>query len=214
MNGSTVVLLTIYLVAVILIFIRRKWQEHIKKHLLIGHLIFAALILVDLFLLIAGGATFKGIYFDRLIFWGLFVTAWSYFALFGGKSWPAKVYFGAYLFYPAIAMVTFIIDKILFVIVVSPMIVSLEMPEVYYSDSKFELRHKTGGFLTPNNIVLIEKKLLTESEIGSKEPSNEKDQEIKKIEIVLFTSDSINAHIHYKDTVEFATFYPSKKRHN
>ena len=192
----------------ILNFIKRDWPAIIKKYLVVGHVIFAGLLVVDIVLLLTTKRTFRGIYFDRLIFWGLLITGGLFFALFKGKGLLTKIYFGTYLFYPIIAMGTFLIDRIMFFVIASPLIVSALLPETYYNDSKFELRD-FGGFMAPVKTILVEKNWLTEKTIGQKD-NNLEDAEIDKIEIVNVTKDSINLRINYGRKNKVVAFKTSR----
>lgn len=192
----------IYTFTLILNFIKRDWSTNIKKYLLIGHVIFAGLLVIDFVLLLTTERTFRGIYFDRLFFWGLFITGGLIFALFKGKGLLTKVYFGTYLFYPIIAMATFLVDRIMFVVIASPILVSVILPETYYKDNKLELRGATG-LMAPMKIILIEKELLTEKNIGTTEYG---DREIETIEILNSNADSVNVRLNHGQKFELVTF--------
>jgi hypothetical protein len=90
----------------------------------------------------------------------------------------------------------------MFVLFASPFLVSLILPETYYKDHKFELRNNSGP-MAPRQIILIEKNWLTEKEIGKTEY---RDGEIKGIEILGATTDSINARLNYGRRTELVTF--------
>jgi len=199
---TTIVIGLIYVTTIILNFIKRDWPTTFKKVLVIGHIIFAFLTVVQIILITTSGLTFRGIYFDRIIFWGLFISGGLFFALFKGKTLLTKIYFGTYLYYPIIAMTTFLIDRIMFVLFASPFLVSLILPETYYKDDKFEIRNNSG-IMAPRQIILIEKGWLTEKEIGKTEYG---DGEISGIEILSTTTDSINARLNYGHRTELVTF--------
>lgn len=192
----------IYTVTLILNFIKRGWPTIIKRYLIIGHVIFAVLMVIDIVLLLTTERTFRGIYFDRLIFWGLFITGGLIFALFKGKGLLTKIYFGTYLFYPIIAMATFLIDRVMFVVIASPILVSVILPETYFKDNKLDLRGTTG-LMAPRKIILIEKDLLTEKEIGMTEYV---DGEIETIEILNSNVDSVNVKLNRGQKSELVTF--------
>jgi hypothetical protein len=197
-----IILGLIYTSTLVLNFIKKDWPPIIKKYLVIGHVIFAGLIIIDIVLLSTTGSTFRGIYFDRLIIWGLLITGGLFFALFKGKGLLAKIYFGAYLFYPVVAMATFLIDRIMFVLIASPILVSVMVPETYYNDKKFEIRSSIG-LMASRKIVLVEKKLVTEKAIGEMEYSQ---GEITAIEILGSTSDSVNARLSLGQHTELVKF--------
>jgi hypothetical protein len=198
----------IYTLTVILNFAKRDWPTIIKRYLIIAHLIFAGLMILDIVLLLTTERTFRGVFFDRIVFWGLFITGGLFFSLFKGKGWPTKIYFGIYLFYPVMAMATFFIDRIMFFIVASPLIVSTLLPETYYKDSKFELRD-FGGLMAPVRTILVEKDWLTEKTIGQTD-NNLGDMEIEKIKIVNVTKDSINVGINYGQKNKVVMFKTSR----
>lgn len=199
----TIILLgLIYVTTLVLNFIKKDWPTTFRTVLVRGHIIFAGLTVIQILLLTTNGLTFRGIYFDRIIFWGLFINGGLFFALFKGQTLWTKFYFGTYLFYPIIAATTFLIDRIMFVLFASPFLVSLILPKTYYKDDKFEIRNNSG-LMTPRQIVLIEKNWLTEKEIGKTEYG---DGEINKIEILSTTTDSINARLDYGQRTELVTF--------
>jgi hypothetical protein len=204
--GIPITLGLIYTSTLILNFIKRDWPTTVSKYLLFGHVIFAALLVIDMLLLLTIERTFRGIYFDRLIFWGLFITGGLFFALFKGKALLTKIYFGTYLFYPIITMVTFLVDRIMFVLIASPILVSVLLPETYYKDNKLEIRSSTG-LMAPRQIVLIEKNLLTEKEIGRTEYG---DGEITAIEILHSSADSVKARLNHGQNTELVTFKASR----
>ena len=200
--GTSIVLGLIYLTTLVLNFVKKDWPTTLRKVLVRGHIIFAGLTVIQVILLTTSRLTFRGVYFDRVIFWGLFITGGLFFALFKGQTRLTKLYFGTYLLYPIIAATTFLIDRIMFVLFASPFLVSLILPETYYKDDKFEIRNNSG-LMAPRQIVLIEKNWLTEKEIGKTEYG---DSKINKIEILNTTTDSINARLDYGQKTELVTF--------
>lgn len=164
---------------------------------------------MDIVLLLTSNRTFTGIYSDRIVFWGLLLTGGLFFSLFKGKGLLTTIYFGIYLYYPLIAMTTFLMDRIMFVVVASPILISLMLPETYYKDNKFEIRSNTG-IMAPRQIILIEKGWLTEKQIGQTEYGNRENLEVRGIEIVSITADSINARLDYGQRSEGVTFKTSR----
>lgn len=190
---------------VILSFLKIDWPAFLRKHLVTGHMIFAGLLIIDIVLLLTNERTFRGIYADRIIFWGLLITGGLFFSLFKGKSLLAKIYFGTCLFYPILAVTTFLIDRIMFVLIASPILVSLTLPKTYYKDNNLEIRNSTG-VMGLRKTILIEKNWLTEKEIGRKEYGDEEDIGIKGIEITGTTADSINVRVNYGERTERVRF--------
>jgi hypothetical protein len=201
-----IVLGLIYLTTLVLNFVKKDWPTTLKKVLVLGHIVFALLTVIQVILLTTKELTFRGVYFDRIIFWGLFISGGLFFALFKGKTVLARIYFGTYLFYPIIAATTFLIDRIMFVLFASPFLVSLIIPETYYKDDKFEIR-SNSGLMAPRQIILIEKDLLTEKEVGRTEYG---DGEINGIQILSTTTDSINAKLDYGHRTELVRFKTSR----
>ena len=199
---TAIVLGLIYVTTLVLNFVKKDWSPTFRKVLIRGHIVFALLTVVQIILLTTSGLTFRGIYSDRIIFWGLFISGGLFFALFKGKTLLTKIYFGTYLFYPLIAMATFLIDRIIFVLFASPFLVSFILPETYYKDDKLEIRN-SSGLMAPRQIVLIEKNWLTEKEIGKTAYG---DGEISGIEISSTTTDSINARLNFGQRTELVTF--------
>jgi hypothetical protein len=201
-----IILGLIYVTTLVLTFVKRDWPTTLKKVLAGGHIAFALLTVIQVILLTTSGLTFRGVYFDRIIFWGLFISGGLFFALFRGKTFLIWIYFGTYLFYPIIAATTFLIDRIMFVLFASPFLVSIMLPETYYKDDKFEIRNNSG-VMGPSQIILIEKNGLTEKEIGK---TAYDDGEINGIEILSTTTDSIIAKLDYGHRTELVRFKPSR----
>ena len=198
----------IYTLMLVLNFVKKDWPTGLKKYLMVGHLTFAGLILLDIILLLTNERTFSGLYADRIAFWGLFITGGLFFSLFKGKHLLTKIYFGIYLFYPIMAMATFFIDRIMFVLIASPILVSVTLPETYYKNNKLEIRGNTG-LMAPRRTILLEKNWLTEKQIGQKEYSDGDDIEILGIEITGTTADSINVRLNYRQNTQIVTFKTS-----
>jgi hypothetical protein len=200
-----IVLGLIYAATVVLNFIKREWPTRIKRILTIGHIVFGGLTVIQIILLLTNQMTFRGIYSDRIIFWGLFITGGLLFSLFKRSIW-AKIYFGIYLYYPIIALTTFFMDRIMFVIVASPILASVMVPDTYYKDNTLEIRSNIG-LMVPRKIVLVEKNLVTEKEIGMTEYGNDK---IDSIEILNSTADYVNARLNHGAESELVTFKTSR----
>jgi hypothetical protein len=203
--ATSIILGLIYVLILILSFIRRDWPAVAKKMLLFGHAVFAGLLVVDIILALTSALSFRGVHTDRVIFWGLFITGGLCFPLFKRQRLLTKIYFGVYLYYPVIAATTYLFDKIMFVIVASPILFSLLLPETYYKDNKFEIRENTG-LMAPRRIILIEKKWLTEKQIGQQDLVNKEDTEITGFEIISTTPHSITARLDYGQRSDSVTF--------
>jgi len=176
-----------------------------KRVLIAGHWIFAVLLFLDLIMRFTIDTTFRGVYADRISFWGLLITGALFSALYKGQNPFSKIYFGFYLYYPTVALLTFLIDRIMFVIVASPILASLLIPDTYYKDNKFEIR-SGGGVLAPHQLVLVETNHITESQVGWKVYNDEANREIKGIEILGKSAGSLNVRLHYALKTEMVTF--------
>lgn len=190
----------IYLTTLILYFTRKEWPVKLKLWLVNGHIIFLGLIAIQIILFLTKDLTFRGIIFDRFIFWGLFTSGSLYCALYKGKLFFSKFYFGFYLFYPILALSTYLFDKLLFIVAASPFLVLLNPPKTYYKDNKYEIR-KNIQFLGPRYLFLVEKYYLTEKEIGVTEFKGK----ITGVELLSATADSVIVRMHYENTRELVT---------
>lgn len=129
--------------------------------LISAHLVLLLFILFDIFVF-----NLKGVLLDRIIIVAFLLTASTTFALYREtlKLWQ-KLYFGFFLFYPIVAALTFLIDRIMFVIVASPLIVSLTIPETKFSSKEYDLREIVGA-IAPVQLELVKKGLITEEHLG------------------------------------------------
>ena len=67
-----IVLGLIYITTFVLNFVKKDWPTTWRNVLVRGHIIFAGLTVIQIILLTTKDLTFRGVYFDRIIFWGLF----------------------------------------------------------------------------------------------------------------------------------------------
>ena len=194
--------ITLYLLTVVLCFIKRDWTDKYKKILIRTHLILLVLLAVDLFLI-----NLKGIWLDRLLVIAFLLTASLTFALFRKtlRLWQ-KLYFGFFVFYPAFAATTFLMDRLFFAIVASPIIVSLIVPEVRFSNKDYDVRVPVG-VIVPMRLQLIKKGFITERSLGICNDDNVVMLDVSNISIVKETKDSTNATITSNDKTYPATFF-------
>ncbi len=157
----------------ILFFIKKDWPEKYKKAIFQTHLISFICLLLDIFVI-----SLRGAWSNKLIAITFLLTASLTFALYRRTlgSWQ-KVYFGFFLFYPIIAAATFVIDRIMFLVLAGPLLFSLYVPDVKFSSKDYELREFVGT-IAPVQLQLIKKGLLTEEYIGA---SKNEDIILKKI---------------------------------
>ena len=104
------------------------------------------------------------------------------------KLWQ-KLYFGFFLFYPIIAAATFLIDRIMFVIVASPLLVTLTVPETKFSSKKYDLREIVGA-MAPVQLGLVKKGLITEKHLGVSNDERITYKDITGLTIIRVTGDT------------------------
>ena len=154
--------ISLHLLTVVLFFIKKDLLDKYKKGITTAHVILFFLLLIDIFII-----NLKGVWLDRLLVVAFLLTAAVTFALYRRtlSTWQ-KFYFGFFLFYPVAAATTFLIDRIIFVVVASPLLVALTVPETKLSTGKYELREIVGA-MVPVQPALIEKGLITEKYLGA-----------------------------------------------
>lgn len=153
--------ISLHLLTVVVLFIRKDWADKFKKPFITVHLILLLLLVVDIFII-----NLRGVWLDRIFVVAFLLTASLTFALYRRtlRTWQ-KVYFGFFLFYPIAAAATFLIDRIMFVVVASPLLLTLSVPETKLSTDKYELREIVGA-MAPVQLALVEKGLITEKYLG------------------------------------------------
>lgn len=108
-----------------------------------------------------------------------------------------EIYFSVYILYPTITALTFFGDRLAFVIIASPILVSLLLPETYYKDNQYELR-SSGGLLAPTKIILIEKEWFTEKQIAQTNSNELEGLDVQEMEIVIQTQEYLFVSINYQ----------------
>jgi hypothetical protein len=146
---------------VVLFFVKQNWVDKYKKLLIKAHVILLLILLLDIFVV-----NIKGVWLDRLFVIAFLLTASMTFALYRRtlRTWQ-KIYFGFFLFYPIVAAATFLVDRIMFVLVASPLLVALTVPETKFSSKDYEVREIVGA-LAPVQVTLVKKGLVTERYLG------------------------------------------------
>lgn len=193
--------ISLYLLTVILCFIKCEWTNKYKKILINAHLILLLLVAGNSFLI-----NLKGVWLERLIVVTFLLTASATFAL-NRKTlelWQ-KIYFGFFLFYPAIAATTFLIDRIMFVVAASPLLVFLIIPETRFSDKDYEVREQVG-LIAPMRLQLIKKEFVTEKVLGTCSDEDVVHLDITSFDITSQTGDTTKAIITSQDKWFQATF--------
>jgi hypothetical protein len=169
----------------VLFFIKKDWSDKYKKAIIRTHLISFACLLFDIFVL-----SLRGAWSNKLIVLTFLLTASLTFALYRRTlgSWQ-KVYFGFFLFYPIVAAATFLIDRIMFLVLAGPFLFSLYVPEVKFSSKDYELREFVGT-IAPVQLQLIKKGLLTEEYIGASKNEEITLKKIKDLVIIRKSGDT------------------------
>jgi hypothetical protein len=190
----------LYLLTIVLCFIRLDWTNRYKKMLIRTHLILLVLLTIDIFLI-----NLRGVWLDRLLVVAFLLTASLTITLYRKtlRLWQ-KLYFGFFVLYPAFAALAFLMDRIFFAVVASPLIVSLIVPKTRFSDKVYELREPVG-LLAPNQLQLIKKGFVMETSLGNS-GEDAVFLDISSIRITRETKDSTNTIITSNDKTFSATF--------
>ena len=156
-----VIYICLYLLTVVLFFVKQNWVDKYKKLLIKAHVILLLILLLDIFVV-----NIKGVWLDRLFVIAFLLTASMTFALYRRtlRTWQ-KIYFGFFLFYPIVAAATFLVDRIMFILVASPLLVTLTVPQTKFSSKDYEVREIVGA-LAPVQLTLVKKGLVTEHYLG------------------------------------------------
>lgn len=182
------------------------WAIKYKRWLNYAHIILFLILSVDIFLITKFNTSFRTIWVDRLFAIGFLISGAMTFAVyFKTLKWWSKVYFGIFFFYPVIAALTFLIDRIFFVIVASPLIVTLLSPDIYYSNKDYDIR-TVQGIMAPKQLTLIKKALLTETEIGNCGEEFIGNGNYKNFKILVQNSDSTTISVDFDGHQENLTF--------
>jgi len=170
---------------VVLLFVNTTWADKYKKSLIKAHVILFLILLLDIFVV-----NLKGVWLDRLLVVAFLLTASMTFALYRRtlRTWQ-KIYFGFFLVYPFFAASTFLIDRIFFVLVASPLLVTLTVPETRFSTKDYEVREIVGA-LAPVQLALIEKGLVTERNLGMTNDEEVTYKDITGLNIISVTKDT------------------------
>jgi hypothetical protein len=177
--------ISLHLLTVCLLFIKSDGADKSKKSVITAHLILLVLLIVDIFII-----NLRGVWLDRLLVVAFLLTASVTFALHRRtlRTWQ-KLYFGFFLFYPILAATTFLMDRIMFVVVASPLLVTLTVPETKFSTKDYEVREIVGA-LAPVQLALIKKGLLTERYIGITNDEQVTYKDITGLNILSVTKDT------------------------
>lgn len=164
-----IIYIGLFILTISFYFVKKEWDLKYKKWLTVGHFVALTILLLDLYLIINFDSSLRTVWLDRIFALIFFVSGALNFVLYR-KTFNrlTKIYFGLYFFYPLILPLTFLIDRIFFVLVASPLIASLMTPNIYYTGNNYDIRGMQG-LIAPNRLLLIKKSLLTETEVGKSE---------------------------------------------
>ena len=201
-----IIYIGLFILTIVLFFVKKDWTIKYKKWLTYGHITSLLILSVDIFLITKFNSSFKTIWVDRLIAISFLISGAMTFALYRKTfKWWTKIYFGVFFFYPAIAAFTFLIDRIFFVIVASPLIVTLLSPDIYYSDKDYDIR-TVQGIMAPKQLTLIKKDLLTEAEIGKCGEEYIGNGNYKNFKIIIQNNDSTTVSVDFDGQQTNLTF--------
>ena len=174
-----------HLLTVVLLFVNKTLAIKYKRSLIRAHVILFLILLIDIFI-----ANLKGVWLDRLLVVAFLLTASMTFALYRRtlKTWQ-KIYFGFFLVYPIFAASTFLMDRIFFVLVASPLLVTLTVPETKFSTKEYEVREIVGA-LAPVQFALMKKGLVTERYLGITNDEEVTHKDITGLNIISVTKDT------------------------
>jgi hypothetical protein len=177
--------ISLHLLTVILLFIKGDWSDKYKRTLIVTHFVLLSFILFDIFVF-----NLKGVLLDRLIVVAFLLTASTTFALYRQtlKLWQ-KLYFGFFLFYPIIAAATFLIDRVMFIVVASPLLVTLTIPVTKFSSKEYDLREIVGA-MAPVQLALVKKGLIIEKHLGASNDEQITHKAITGLTIIRVTVDT------------------------
>jgi len=161
-----IIYIGLFILTVSLYFVKKEWNLRYKKWLLFGHFVALTILLADIYSMIYFSSSLRTVWLDRIIALLFFSSGALTFVLYRKTIKPlTKIYFGLFFFYPLFAPLTFLIDRIFFALVASPLIVSLVTPTIFYTDSNYDIRGM-HGLIAPNRLLLINKSIVTETEVG------------------------------------------------
>lgn len=187
--------ITLHLLAVIFWFIKCDWTIKFKKPLITVHLILFISLMVDVFII-----NLRGVWLDRLLVVAFLLKASFIFALYRKtlSTWQI-IYFGFFIYYPIVAAATYLIDRIMFIVVASPLLATLTIPEIKINTDKYELREVVGS-ITPVQLILVEKGHIIEKYLGASHDEQIKYKRITGLEIIRKVGDTTFALVRTGDT--------------
>lgn len=202
---AATIYIVFFLAAVILNFVKKDFAIKYKNALISIHIFSLLILFVDIFLIIKYSVSYKGIWVDRIFAIIFLISGVSIFSLYRKRLrlW-LKIYYSFFFFYPIMLPVAYLADKILFVIVSSPLFVTLNTPEIYYCSNSYDIR-SMQGMMTASRFVLIKKDIITEVEIGKSDESGASGQ-FTKFKIISQNSDSTKISVKSNGSMMYYTF--------
>ena len=197
-----VVYLSLFLLTIVLCFAENNWAHKFKKTGINIHLTLFIVFILDLSVF-----NFNGLWLDRIIVIAFLLSGSATFSLYRKslQLWK-KVYFGLFVFYPLIAPLVFFIDRIAFILAISPFLATLIVPETRYRSQDYEIRVPIG-VMSGRRLQLIHRGFITETFLGNCNNQDVQPLEISGIEILSQNLDSTKAIILSKGKRIPTTFY-------
>lgn len=193
---------SLHFLTVVLLFIKLEQLHKYKNIIIRTNIILFILLLIDIFLI-----NLKGALLDRVLVITFLITGSLSFALYSRSLKPLqKLYFGSFLFYPIIAALTFLIDRIMFIGIASPLLVTLTVPESKFNTDDYELR-EISGVMGPVQIALIEKSFITEKYLGVSNEEQIKYKIITDLDIIHIDGDTTFTLLKAGDKTYTIAFY-------
>jgi hypothetical protein len=197
----TVIYISIYLLTSGLFFLNSRYKGKYRNPLMLIHFTLFVLLILDFFFI-----NFRGVWFDRIIVLMFLSTGSAIFCLYlRTLRFPGKVYFGFFFTYPLFLVFAFLADRLFFVVVGGPLILSLIIPENNCSDAQYDVREKIG-LIAPKRLQLIRKEFITEKVIGTCSDEDIVWLKISAISIIKETGGTIQVMLKTRDKQVPAVF--------
>ncbi len=161
-----IIFFLLYLASIVAFFLKPAISQQYRRPLLHTHLVAAIVLAAIVVCMAQSGISFRpGVV--QLPYFLFLSTAIGLFALYRSTlHFLLKLYFGFFFVYPTLALATFFIDRIMFVLATALVAGPLLSPTALYSDSRYEIRAPRAAFMGVPHIALVEKNWLTEKDRG------------------------------------------------
>jgi uncharacterized membrane protein len=193
--------LGLYLFILGLSFSNFRWEKATRKQLMTCHLALLTIVILDIFWI-----NFIGVWLDRLIVIAFLLTGTAVFA-FHRKTLRIlhKIYFGFFVFYPLFLVIAFVMDRIFFAIMAGPLLVSLIVPNIVFSNKDYQIR-EPFGIIAGARLELIKRGIFTERAEGICNDEDIVYLEISSIQIMSKNEDTVMVLVQSKDKTFRAAF--------